>query len=106
MLTSDENNATRLICRRRALYTNILVGMEAWMPARAGKTSDRATTAARLRRGTRPRSATAAARIYQLLRGELISLQRKPGDLISEAEIALANGVSRTPVREAILKLA
>ena len=74
------------------------------MPARAGKTSDRATTAARLRRGTRPRSATAAARIYQLLRGELISLQRKPGDLISEAEIALANGVSRTPVREAILK--
>ena len=76
------------------------------MPARAGKTSDRATTAARLRRGTRPRSATAAARIYQLLRGELISLQRKPGDLISEAEIALANGVSRTPVREAIMKLA
>jgi DNA-binding GntR family transcriptional regulator len=80
--------------------------MEAWMPARAGKTSDRATTTVRLRRGTRPRSATAAARIYQLLRGELISLQRKPGDAISEAEIALANGVSRTPVREAILKLA
>jgi len=32
-------------------------------------------------------------------------LRRRPGEAISEAEIALAYGVSRTPVREAILKL-
>ena len=32
-------------------------------------------------------------------------MQRAPGEAISEAEIALAYGVSRTPVREAILKL-
>jgi len=32
-------------------------------------------------------------------------MQRRPGEVISEAEIALSYGVSRTPVREAILKL-
>jgi DNA-binding GntR family transcriptional regulator len=34
-----------------------------------------------------------------------VSLQRRPGEVISEAEIALCYGVSRTPVREAVLKL-
>jgi GntR family transcriptional regulator, rspAB operon transcriptional repressor len=53
----------------------------------------------------RPRAATAASRIYADLRAELVSLQRRPGEVISEAEIALSYGVSRTPVREAILKL-
>jgi GntR family transcriptional regulator, rspAB operon transcriptional repressor len=53
----------------------------------------------------RPRTATAASRIYADLRSELVSLQRRPGEAVSEAEIALAYGVSRTPVREAILKL-
>jgi GntR family transcriptional regulator, rspAB operon transcriptional repressor len=57
------------------------------------------------RRGGRPRTATAASRIYSDLRIELVSLQRRPGEAISEAEIALSYGVSRTPVREAILKL-
>jgi DNA-binding GntR family transcriptional regulator len=56
--------------------------------------------------GGRPRRATAASRIYAELRSELVSLARRPGDTISESEIALAYGVSRTPVREAILKLA
>jgi DNA-binding GntR family transcriptional regulator len=43
--------------------------------------------------------------IYSDLRAQLLSLQRRPGEAISEAEIALSYGVSRTPVREAILKL-
>ena len=34
-----------------------------------------------------------------------MSIGRRPGEVISEAEIALSYGVSRTPVREAILKL-
>lgn len=59
-----------------------------------------------IRIGARPRRATASARIYSELREELVSLQRKPGEPISEAQIALAYGLSRTPVREAILKLA
>jgi DNA-binding GntR family transcriptional regulator len=58
------------------------------------------------RRKGRPVRTTAASRIYSDLRAELVSLARRPGEAVSEAEIALAYGVSRTPVREAILKLA
>lgn len=61
--------------------------------------------ATRGRRSGMPRRATAASRIYSELRMELVSMQRRPGEAISEAEIALSYGVSRTPVREAILKL-
>jgi DNA-binding GntR family transcriptional regulator len=80
------------------------------MPARAtkkteAKTETLARSGAGPRRGGRPRAATAAARIYSDLRTELVSLQRHPGEAVSEAEIALSSGVSRTPVREAILKL-
>jgi DNA-binding GntR family transcriptional regulator len=64
-----------------------------------------ASTSTVVRRNGRPRAATAASRIYADLRAELVSLQRRPGEAISEAEIALSYGVSRTPVREAILKL-
>jgi len=77
------------------------------MPARVTRkveTALRPVTTGTRRKG-RPRSATAASRIHADLRAELVSLKRRPGDAISEAEIALAYGVSRTPVREAILKL-
>src|SRR5665213_1980394 len=77
------------------------------MPARVTKKTEetvRALTAGP-RRGGRPRAATAASKIYSELRAELVSLQRRPGEVVSEAEIALSYGVSRTPVREAILKL-
>ena len=77
------------------------------MPARTTRKVDTTprtpTTVAR--RGGRPRAATASSRIYTELRADLVSLKRRPGEPISEAEIALAYGVSRTPVREAILKL-
>src|SRR5437763_14691225 len=77
------------------------------MPIRATKKSEAASrsTAVGTRRSGRPRAATASSRIYSDLRAELVSLQRRPGEAISEAEIALSYGVSRTPVREAILKL-
>ena len=58
-----------------------------------------------VRRNGRPRTATAASRIYADLRAELVSLARRPGEPISEGDIASSYGVSRTPVREAILKL-
>ena len=45
-------------------------------------------------------------RIYADLRAELVSLERLPGEPISEAELAKAYGFSRTPVREAVRKLA
>jgi DNA-binding GntR family transcriptional regulator len=72
---------------------------------RASKKAEVLATSAIVRRNGRPRSATAAARIYSDLRAELVSLARRPGEAISEGEIALSYGVSRTPVREAILKL-
>jgi GntR family transcriptional regulator, rspAB operon transcriptional repressor len=40
------------------------------------------------------------------LRAELVSLERLPGEPISEAELAKSYGFSRTPVREALRKLA
>ncbi|MBV9533731.1 MAG: GntR family transcriptional regulator [Bradyrhizobium sp.] len=74
------------------------------MRARATKRAKVATPA--VRRNSRPRRATASSRIYFELRDELVSLRRRPGEAISEATIALSYGLSRTPVREAILKLA
>ena len=77
------------------------------MPARATKNTETTVRPAAVgtRRSGRPRAATAASRIYSDLRTELVSLRRRPGEAVSESEIALAYGVSRTPVREAILKL-
>ena len=77
------------------------------MPARASKKTNPGVRriAAGTGRSGRPRAATAASKIYSDLRIELVSLQRHPGEAISEAQIALSYGVSRTPVREAILKL-
>jgi len=74
------------------------------MPVRSPETSELRSPAGHKRTG-RPRTATAAARIHAELRAELVSLQRKPGEPVLETEIALSYGVSRTPVREAILRL-
>ena len=73
------------------------------MPARTTRKVE--APPASVRRNGRPRTATASARIYAELRAEIVSLQRRPGAALSEAEIALAYGVSRTPAREAILRL-
>lgn len=56
--------------------------------------------------GRAPRGRTAAEEVYLALRDDIVSLARKPGSQVNEKAIALAHGVSRTPVREAILRLA
>lgn len=48
---------------------------------------------------------TIADHVYYQLHKSIVSLELKPGSPISEQEIAKAEGVSRTPVREAILRL-
>ena len=48
---------------------------------------------------------TIADHVYNQLHRSIINLELKPGSPISEQEIAQAEGVSRTPVREAILRL-
>jgi DNA-binding GntR family transcriptional regulator len=48
---------------------------------------------------------TTRVEAYDALRASIISLQRTPGQRLSEAELARELGVSRTPVREAIIQL-
>jgi DNA-binding GntR family transcriptional regulator len=48
---------------------------------------------------------TIAKRIAEALRDAIVSLDLKPGDAISESEIAARFGVSRQPVREAFIQL-
>lgn len=52
------------------------------------------------------RANTSASIILRDLRADILSMRRKPGESVSEKEIAAAYGVSRTPVREALLRLA
>ena len=48
----------------------------------------------------------AAGRAYQWLRGRIVSAQLAPGSRLSEQDIATEIGVSRTPVHQAVCKLA
>jgi NAD(P)-dependent dehydrogenase (short-subunit alcohol dehydrogenase family)/DNA-binding GntR family transcriptional regulator len=50
-------------------------------------------------------SRTTRVEVYDALRASIVSLQRTPGQRLSEAELARDLGVSRTPVREAIIQL-
>jgi DNA-binding GntR family transcriptional regulator/NAD(P)-dependent dehydrogenase (short-subunit alcohol dehydrogenase family) len=50
-------------------------------------------------------SRTTRVEVYDTLRASIVSLRRTPGQRLSEAELAKELGVSRTPVREAIIQL-
>jgi DNA-binding GntR family transcriptional regulator len=52
------------------------------------------------------RAETAAKLLYRELKADIVSMRRKPGEAIVERDVASRYGVSRTPVREAILRLA
>ena len=47
----------------------------------------------------------AAPQLYDALREQIVTLQLKPGDVLSRTEIARQFGVSQTPVRDALMKL-
>ncbi len=49
---------------------------------------------------------TMAWRVVGALRDDIVSMALKPGDVISESDIAARYGVSRQPVREAFIRLA
>lgn len=74
-------------------------------PATAGGSEPRRRA---VRSAARPaqRAATVSATVYRDLRDDILALRRAPGAPIAEKQIAEAYGVSRTPVREAVLKLA
>lgn len=48
---------------------------------------------------------TMAVRIVTVLRDEIVTMVLRPGDIISESDIAARHGVSRQPVREAFIRL-
>ena len=48
----------------------------------------------------------ASDRAYETLRGEILAWQLAPGTVLGEVELAARLGVSRTPVREALSRLA
>ncbi|WP_353861832.1 GntR family transcriptional regulator [Azospirillum formosense] len=52
------------------------------------------------------RGASTMAAIHRSLRAEIVEMRRNPGEPIVEKHIAEAFGVSRTPVREALQRLA
>jgi len=52
------------------------------------------------------RQGSISSRIYELLREAIIQLKLRPGNLLSETELAKQFGVSRQPVRESFIKLA
>jgi DNA-binding GntR family transcriptional regulator len=43
--------------------------------------------------------------VYAALRDDILELRRTPGEVLDEAEIAATHGISRSPVREAIVRL-
>lgn len=54
----------------------------------------------------RIRESTTRWQVYAQLRSDIVSLDLAPGQAVSEAELAEVYGVSRTPVREALIRLA
>jgi len=54
-------------------------------------------------RAAAPRAATL---VYNALLDDIVSLRRKPMELLNEKELEAQFGVSRTPIREAIIRLA
>jgi DNA-binding GntR family transcriptional regulator len=52
-----------------------------------------------------PASPSAADRAYAYVKGEILARRFAPHDLLSEGQLAEAVGASRTPVREALLRL-
>ena len=55
---------------------------------------------------SRLRQATIGNRVFEAVRRAIVQLQLRPGNLLSEADVARQLGVSRQPVREAFIKLA
>ncbi|TCC61125.1 GntR family transcriptional regulator [Kribbella pittospori] len=55
---------------------------------------------------SRMRDSSTRSQVYSQLRSEIITLTMKPGQVLSESELAEVYGVSRTPVREALIRLA
>jgi DNA-binding GntR family transcriptional regulator len=52
------------------------------------------------------RPATIAQQVHGRIRADIVSMRLSPGEALSEKELSLRYGLSRTPIREALIKLA
>lgn len=77
--------------------------MKAVQPSAEGATRTRRLTPPKRAAGN---GAPAWRQVYQDLRQKIVSMQMRPGDPVSEKDIANQYGMSRTPVREAVQRLA
>jgi GntR family transcriptional regulator, rspAB operon transcriptional repressor len=59
----------------------------------------------RIQRSQRLDSGSASRQVYTALRDAIVSAELEPGQRISENELTLRLGVSRTPIREALIRL-
>ena len=75
--------------------------------SRAAKTTARAVKRPAAKRPVAKRGrGFGAAFVYDSLRDDILSLRLQPGTLLDETELAARFGVSRSPVREALIRLA
>lgn len=82
-----------------------LTGAKEWSPRNL-----RSPTLPGVGEGTRPfridRARQAAPQVYDWLRHEIVSLAYAPGMTLSRAELTARFGLSQTPIRDALLRLA
>ena len=68
------------------------------MPKAAPKSESEATDG--------PRRGSGVAHVYEVLKSEIIDLKLPPGSTIDESQLATRFNLSRTPIREAMVRLA
>lgn len=79
---------------------------EGTWPERADAPREPAATPAGVKAPARPQRPTAASQILGALRAAILDMSLPPGAPLAEKELTERFGVSRTPVREALIRLA
>lgn len=72
--------------------------------ARRGRASGKAAASAQVGRAKRTRG-TGASYVYDSLKALILDLELKPGTLLDETQVSRQFNVSRSPVREALIRL-
>jgi len=70
-----------------------------------GFADEQRSVAERLADVTLESSQSLVSQIFDVLRDMIVTVQLRPGELLSEKDVAEALGASKTPVREAIIRL-
>lgn len=86
--------------------SNVRSGRRTAKAAPAKKTTTKRSSAAPVKAIRRAPKGSSASHVYEQLREQILSLELKPGAPLEEAKLAQALGGSRTPLREALIRLA